>query len=58
MEVCDIVQREWSSSPQEKEMQKGKIVVWEGLIIAVKEEKLKAEEKKKYIPTCRQISKV
>ena len=36
--------------PQEKEMQKGKMVVSGGLQIAGKEEKLKAKEKRNDIP--------
>ena len=43
--------------PQEKEMQKGKMVVWGGLISSwVKEEKLKVKEKKD-IPIWMQSSK-
>ena len=43
--------------PQEKEMQKGKMVVWGGLISSwVKEEKLKVKEKKD-IPIWMQRSK-
>ena len=41
---------------QEKEMEKGKMVVWGGLTNSY-EEKQKAEEKRKDIPTCMQISK-
>ena len=44
--------------PQEKEMQKGKMVVWEGLTNSwEKKKKLKAKEKKKAIPIWMQSSK-
>ena len=44
--------------PQEKEIQKGKMVVWGGLTNSwEKEEKLKAKEKRKDIPIGMQSSK-
>ena len=43
--------------PQEKEMQEGKIVVWGGLTNLRKEEKLKANEKRKDKPIWMQSSK-
>ena len=43
--------------PQEKEMQKGKMVVDKALQTARKEEKLKAKEKKKDTPIWIQSSK-
>ena len=43
--------------PQEKEMQKGKIVVWGGHNSCEKEEKWKAKEKRKDIPIWMQNSK-
>ena len=43
--------------PQEKEMQKSKMVVWGGLTNNWKEEKWKAKEKKKDIPIWMQSSK-
>ena len=42
--------------PQEKEMQKGKIIVWGGLTNSC-EKKLKAKEKRKAIPIWMQSSK-
>ena len=42
--------------PQEKETQKGKMVVWQGLINSW-EKKLKAKEKNKNIPIWMQSSK-
>ena len=43
--------------PQEKEMQKGKMVVWGGLTNNWREEKLKAKEKRKDISIWMQSSK-
>ena len=43
--------------PQEKEIQKGKMVVWGGLANSLEKEKLKAKEKKKNIPIWMQSSR-
>ena len=40
----------YQDHPQEIEMQKGKMAVWEGFTNRAIEEKLKAKEKKKDIP--------
>ena len=47
---------QWSKPSQEKEMQKGKMVVWGGLTNSW-EKKLKAKEKRKDIPIWMQSSK-
>ena len=43
--------------PQEKEMQKGKIVVWGGLTNSWEKREVKVKEKKKSIPIWMQSSK-
>ena len=43
--------------PQEKQMQKGKMVVWGGLQIAVKRREAKGKGEKKDIPIWMQSSK-
>ena len=51
MMVCNIVQEAVIKTiPQEKEMQKGKRLLKEANKLLRKEEKLKAKEKRKYIP--------
>jgi len=51
-----LYRRQWSNHPQEKDMQKGKMVVWEGLTDSW-QEKLKAKEKRKHIPNWMKSSK-
>ena len=47
---CITLYRKWWSKPsQEKEIQKGKIVVWRGLTNSWEKEKAKAKEKRKDI---------
>ena len=43
--------------PQEKEMQKGKMVVWQGLTNSWEKSKQKAKEKREDIPIWMQSSK-
>ena len=58
MEVPNTTGGNDQNQPQEKEMQKGKMVVWGGLINNwEKEEKLKAKEKRKDVPIWMQSSK-
>ena len=56
MEVHNTIQEVGQNYPQEKEMQKGKMVVWEGLTNTW-EEKLKAKKKRKDVPIWMQSSK-
>ena len=57
MEVQDIVQEaEIKTTPKGKKLQKGKMVVWEGLT-NTKEKKWKVKEKSKDITIWMQISK-
>ena len=49
VEVHNTIQEVGQNYPQEKEMQKGKMVVWEGLTNTW-EEKLKAKKKRKDVP--------
>ena len=56
MEVCDWTGGIDQAHPQEKDMQKGKMVDWEGLTNSW-EKKLTAKEERKYIPMWKQSSK-
>ena len=51
-QICDIVHTEDRNQdyPQEKEMQKGKIVVWGSIQITEKRREVKAKKKRKDIP--------
>ena len=57
MEVCDIPGGGDQDHPQEKEMQKGKMVVWGVLKIAEKKREANGKEENKDIPICIQSSK-
>ena len=59
MEIRDIVQEAvYQDHPQEKEMQKGKMIVWGGLTNSWGKKKMqKAKEKRKDIPIWMQSSK-
>ena len=57
MEVQHCIGGSDQDHPQEEEMEKGKMVVWEGLTNIWEKEKLKAKEKRKDIPIWMQSSK-
>ena len=56
VEIRNTVQEVDQNHLQEKEMQKGKTVVWEGLT-NIWEEKLKAKKKRKDVPIWMQSSR-